>query len=160
MIDERSRKKLILEHSRRLNAADVDGLLELYADEVTFEDPVGSGPLSGRDALRAHFEELAAAGVAEVPGEPVAGQDGVRVLVPVTATMGYLPKGPGFADRGWLTAPDEPEDARITWDYVLMVRTGAGGLIQELQKFWGRSDIGIPGDEPRSRNGAGGVHGR
>ncbi|GAA1151864.1 nuclear transport factor 2 family protein [Streptomyces javensis] len=143
MIDERSRKKLILEHSRRMNAADIGGLLELYADEVTFEDPVGSGRRAGRDALRAHFEELAAAGITEIPGEPVAGQDGVHVLVPVTATMDYLPKGPGFAERGWLTAPDAPENSRITWDYVLMMRAGAGGLIQEMQMFWGRSDIGV-----------------
>ncbi|MBL1102601.1 nuclear transport factor 2 family protein [Streptomyces coffeae] len=143
MIDERSRKKLILEHSRRMNAADVDGLLELYADEVCFEDPVGSDRRSGRDALRAHFEELVAAEIEEVPGQPVAGQDGVHVLVPVTATMNYLPLGPVFAGRGWLTEPASPENKRITWDYVVMMRAGAGGLIQELQMFWGRSDIGV-----------------
>lgn len=126
-----------------MNAADVDGLLELYADEVGFEDPVGSERRTGRAALRAHFAELAEAHIAEVPGEPVAGQDGVHVLMPVTATMDYLPKGPVFAGRGWLTVPDAPETKRITWDYVLMMRAGAGGLIQELQMFWGRSDLGI-----------------
>jgi steroid Delta-isomerase len=143
VIDERSRKKLILEHSRRMNAADIDGLLELYADEVSFEDPVGSDRKTGRTALRAHFEELLEANISEVPGDPVAGQDGAHVLVPVTATMDYLPRGPVFADRGWLTAPSAPEKQRITWDYVLMMRAGAGGLIQELRMFWGRSDIGI-----------------
>ncbi|WP_432040578.1 nuclear transport factor 2 family protein [Streptomyces cucumeris] len=143
MIDERSRKKLILEHSRRMNAADVDGLLELYAEEVSFEDPVGSDRRSGRDALRAHFEELVAAEIEEVPGQPVAGQDGKHVLVPVTATMNYLPLGPVFAGRGWLTKPASPENKRITWDYVVMMRAGTGGLIQELQMFWGRSDIGV-----------------
>ncbi|GLV80070.1 nuclear transport factor 2 family protein [Streptomyces hygroscopicus] len=145
MIDERSRKKLASEHSRRLSAADIDGLLGLYADEVAFEDPVGSGRKTGRDALRTHFEELAEARITEIPGEPVAGQDGAHVLLPVTATMDYLPKGPGFAERGWLTAPDSPKDARITWNYVLMLRMGAGGLVQELRMFWGRSDIGVAG---------------
>ena len=145
MIDERSRKKLILEHSRRLNAADVDGLLDLYAVEAGFEDPVGSGRKAGREALRAHFEDLVAANITEVPGEPVAGQDGVHVLAPASATMDYLPKGPVFADRGWLAAPSDAVSPRITWDYVVMLRTGADGLIQELQVFWGRSDIGISG---------------
>lgn len=143
MIDERSRKKLILEHSRLLNAADVDGLLALYADEVTFEDPVGADQRSGREALRAHFEEFARAGVAETMGDPVAGQDGKHVLAPVSAVMDYLPKGPAFAERGWIEAPDNPEGKRITWHYVVMLRTGKGGAITELKTLWGRSDIAV-----------------
>ena len=145
MIDERRRKNLILEHSRRISAGDLDGLLDLYADEVTFEDPVGSGPRTGREALRAHFAECVAAGIAETPGEPVAGQDGVHTLVAVTAAMDYLPKGPVFAERGWLTAPDDPEGKRLRCEYVLMLRTDAQGRIEELKAFWGRSDITVTG---------------
>lgn len=141
MIDERSRKKLILEHSRRLNAGDVDGLLTLYADEVAFEDPVGSGRQTGRAALRAHFEQSIEGGISETPGEPVAGQDGRHVLIPITAVMDYLPQGPVFAERGWLGAPAEPAGKRLRCDYVLMIRTDADGLIEELRAFWGRSDI-------------------
>ncbi|MBC3983453.1 nuclear transport factor 2 family protein [Streptomyces buecherae] len=143
MIDERSRKKLMVEHSRLLNAADVDGLLGLYADEVTFEDPVGADQRSGRDALRAHFEEFVRAGVRETLGDPVAGQDGKHVLAPASAVMDYLPKGPGFAERGWITAPDDPTGKRITWNYVLMLRTGKGGAITELKALWGRSDLAV-----------------
>lgn len=143
MIDERRRKNLILEHSRRMNAGDVDGILDLYADDVAFEDPVGSGRRTGRDALRAHFEKSIEANTSETAGEPVAGQDGRHALAPVTAVMDYLPKGPGFADRGWLTAPAEPEGKRLTCEYVLMIRTDAGGLIEELKAFWGRSDLEV-----------------
>ncbi|MER0241444.1 nuclear transport factor 2 family protein [Streptomyces sp. HSW2009] len=143
MIDERSRKKLIREHSRLMNAADVDGLLGLYADEVTVEDPVGGDQRSGRDALRAHFEEFARAGVQETMGDPVAGQDGKHVLAPVRAVMDYLPKGPVFVERGWIEAPEQPEGKRISWDYVLMLRTGKGGAITEFKALWGRSDIAV-----------------
>ncbi|MEO5876948.1 MAG: nuclear transport factor 2 family protein [Streptosporangiaceae bacterium] len=141
MIDERKRKKLILEHSRRLNNGDVDGLLALYADDVAFEDPVGSGRRTGLAALRAHFENGVEARTRELPGEPVAGQDGHHALVPVTAVMDYLPKGADFAERGWLTAPANPAAARLRCDYVLMIRTGRTGLIEELRAFWGRSDL-------------------
>lgn len=143
MIDERRRKHLVLEHSRLLNAGDVEGLLALYADEVAFEDPVGSGRRTGRDALREHFEQSVQARVSETPGEPVAGQDGVHALVPITAVMDYLPKGPGFAARGWLTPPEQPAGQRLTCAYVLMIRTAGDGRIAESKAFWGRSDIDV-----------------
>lgn len=143
MIDERTRKKLVLEHCRRKNAGDIDALLEMFAEDVVFEDPVGSGPQTGRDALRKHFTDVIAANVREETGEPVAGQDGVHVLVPVTATMEYLPKGAEYAERGWITAPDDPGGKRLRCEYVLMLRTGRGRLIQELKAFWGRSDIDV-----------------
>lgn len=145
MIDERRRKNLILEHSRRITAGDLDGLLELYADDVAFEDPVGSGRRTGREALREHFAESVAAGIVETAGEPVAGQDGLHALVPITAAMDYLPKGPAFAERGWLAAPDDPEGKRLRCEYVLMLRTDTEGRIAELKAFWGRSDITVTG---------------
>jgi steroid delta-isomerase len=145
VIDERRRKNLILEHSRRFTAGDVDGLLDLYADEVAFEDPVGSGRRTGREALRAHFAEGVAAGIVETPGDPVAGQDGVHALAPISAAMDYLPKGPVFAGRGWIAAPAEPEGRRLRCEYVLMLRTDAEGRIEEMKAFWGRSDITVTG---------------
>jgi steroid delta-isomerase len=145
VIDERRRKDLIVEHSRRITAGDVDGLLDLYADDVAFEDPVGSGRRTGRESLRAHFAESVAAGIVETPGDPVAGQDGVHALVPITAAMDYLPKGPAFAERGWLTAPAEPDGKRLRCEYVLMLRTDTAGRIEELKAFWGRSDITVTG---------------
>ncbi|MFH8620253.1 nuclear transport factor 2 family protein [Streptomyces sp. NPDC017979] len=145
MIDERRRKKLILEHSQRVNAGDVDELLELYAEDVVFEDPVGGGVHTGREALREHFAQSLAANLRESPGEPAAGQDGVHVLMPVSAVMDYLPKGPGFAERGWLAAPDDPAGKRLALDYVVLLKTGRDGLIQEMRAFWGRSDITVTG---------------
>lgn len=145
LTSERSRKELIVEHCRRLSAGDVEGLLELYADDVAFEDPVGWDRRTGRDALRAHIEEAVAAHALEVPGEPVAGQDGAHVLASVTAGMDYLPRGPLFAERGWLTPPADPEGKRLERYYVLMLRVGPDGLVQELKAFWGRSDLKVVG---------------
>jgi steroid delta-isomerase len=143
LLNERSRKQLAFEHCRLMNAGDVDGLLALYADEVTFEDPVGWTRQTGRDALRTHFKEAVAANTHEAPGEPVAGQDDVHVLIPVTAIMDYLPKGPDFAERGWLRPPEEPAGKRLKRDSLLMLRTDDAGRIEELKIFWGRSDLEV-----------------
>lgn len=148
MKDEIERTDLILEHSRLVNAGDVDGLVALYAEDVTFEDPVGSGERRGRDALRAHFERTVAANTREVVGRPVAGQDGLHALVPVTTVMDYRPKGPEFAERGWLTLPAGPEPERLQCESVHMIRTGDGGLIRESRTFWGRTDIEVVGSGP------------
>ena len=143
MLNERGRKRLAVEHCRLLSAGDVDGLLELYAEEVRFEDPVGWEPQFGRDALRAHFKEAVAGNIQETPGEPVAGQDDAHVLIPVTSLMDYLPQGPDFVERGWLIAPENPEGKRIKREYMLMIRTDSAGLITEVRAFWGRSDLEV-----------------
>ncbi|QXJ27024.1 nuclear transport factor 2 family protein [Actinomadura graeca] len=145
MTSERSRKDLVLDHCRLLSAGDVEGVMALYAGDVAFEDPVGSGRRTGRDALRAHVEEAVAAHAREVPGAPVAGQDGVHVLTSVTSVMDYLPRGPVYAGRGWLEPPADPEGTRLERYYVLMLRVGPDGLVQELKAFWGRSDLKVVG---------------
>lgn len=137
MLNERSRKQLAFEHCRLMNAGDVDGLLALYADEVVFEDPVGKDRRTGRAALRAHFTEVVAANIHEAPGEPVAGQDGVHVLIPVTAIMDYLP------EESRLSTPGDTTGKRLKRDSMVMFRTGDDGRIEELKVFWGRSDLEV-----------------
>ncbi|GAA2100756.1 hypothetical protein GCM10009801_73490 [Streptomyces albiaxialis] len=141
MIDEIARKKIVVEHSRLLSVGDLDGLMAMYAENVTFEDPVGSGRRRGRDALREHFARSVEAGIDETTGQPVAGQDGLHALAPVVSVMDYLPKGPEFVERGWLDPPSATDEARLTCAYVLVLRTGVGGLIEDLRAFWGRSDL-------------------
>lgn len=38
-----------------LNASDLDGIVALYADDATVEDPVGSEPQRGIEAIRAFY---------------------------------------------------------------------------------------------------------
>lgn len=145
LIDERGLKALALEHCRRVNAGDVDAILELYGHDVAFADPVGWDRRTGRDALRAHFEEAVAAGLREVPGEPVAGQDGAHTLIPITGVMDYLPRGPVFAERGWLVPPADPAGKRLRRSSMLLLRVDETGLIREAQAFWGKSDLEVIG---------------
>lgn len=45
---------------RALNAQDLDGILALYADDATVEDPVGTEPLRGREAIRSFYARTVA----------------------------------------------------------------------------------------------------
>ncbi len=141
MINERGRKKLALEHCRLMSEGDLDGLLALYAPEATFEDPVGSGPQTGREALRAHLESAMTANVKEVAEDPVAGQDGLHVITPVSSVMDYRPRGPLYVERGWLPAAQGPEPSGLRRHHMLLLRVGESGLIEDMQAFWGRGDI-------------------
>lgn len=143
LISERARKDLALEHCRRVNAGDLDALMALYGDDVVFADPVGWERRTGRDALRAHFEQAIAAGLREVPAGPVAGQDGAHSLTPITAEMDYLPLGPVFAERGWLVPPAAPAGKRIRRQSMLLLGVDGSGLIREMQAFWGKSDLKV-----------------
>ncbi|MHC3471301.1 nuclear transport factor 2 family protein [Streptomyces sp. 7R007] len=145
LTSERDRKRLALDHCRRVNAGDVQAILELYGDDVAFADPVGWERQTGRDALRAHFEQRVAAHLREVPGDPVAGQDGAHTLLPVTAVMDYLPLGPVFAERGWLVPPPDPAGKRLRLTYMRLLRVDEAGLIREAQTFWGTSDLEVTG---------------
>ncbi|MFD4628489.1 nuclear transport factor 2 family protein [Streptomyces sp. NPDC058284] len=144
-MNEFARKKRVQEHSRRINAGDLDAVIELYAPDAVLEDPVGLPPVTGHDALRAHYERLLSARIREEAAEPVAGQDATHALMQVTSVMDYLPAGPLYAGRGWLKPPDDPDTARIRRTAMLVIRMDAAGLIRHLKSYWGTSDLTVIG---------------
>lgn len=141
MPDEATCKALALEHCRRVNAGDVERLLELYAPAVRFEDPVGSGERIGHGALRSHLRGAIAAGAYDAPEVPVAAPDGRHAAVPITVTMSYLPNGPLLVRFGLLQAPRDPRTARMRLSCVMVIGVGADGLIDDMRTYWGRSDV-------------------
>ncbi|MFF1374645.1 nuclear transport factor 2 family protein [Streptomyces sp. NPDC058308] len=144
-MNEFARKKRAQEHSRRVNSGDLDAIVELYAPDAVLEDPVGHPPVTGHDALRAHYERLLSARVREEAAEPVAGQDAAHALIQVASVMDYLPMGPLYAERGWLKAPGAPETARIHRTAMLVIRMDASGLVRHLKSYWGTSDLTVLG---------------
>lgn len=137
--------ELALEYCRRMNAGDVDAVLRLFAEDIHFEDPVGSPPVLGRRALRAHVASVVAARVHEVPGTPVAAQDGQHVVIPLTATLDYLPLGATLAAAGMLSPPPDPRSARLRFNLVSLIRVNPDRLLQEVRVFWGRTDVSLVG---------------
>ncbi|MEO3768212.1 nuclear transport factor 2 family protein [Streptomyces sp. B8F3] len=136
MPDEAARKRVALEYCRLLNDGDVDGALALFATDVRYEDPVGSGALTGRPAVRTHLAQAVANHVRETPGEPVASLDGEHVLLPCRAEL----------DDARL-----PAGSRLSVNFVAMLRVGADGLIREMRMFWGRSDATVVPRTPEAQ---------
>ncbi|QKW05104.1 nuclear transport factor 2 family protein [Streptomyces sp. NA04227] len=143
MLEEAALKELILEHTRRVNAKDVEGLLALYSPKVRFEDPVGAGAQQGHAALRAHATGAVTSNAVELAGTPVAAQDGAHAAVPVVATMDYLPLGPVLTRHGVLPAPADPTGQRMQFNFLMVIRAGADGLIEEMRAYWGASDVAL-----------------
>ncbi|KJS51082.1 hypothetical protein VM98_39105, partial [Streptomyces rubellomurinus subsp. indigoferus] len=94
----------MLEYFRRVNAGDVDQVLELFAADAAIEDPVGQEPRQAPEALREYYETPLHRSRDEVAvGHPVGAQDGSSVAVPVT---------------GRLTTGEEGERRRVSIDCV------------------------------------------
>jgi len=49
-------RRAVEEHARRWNARDREAWLELFADDVVFEDPVGKAPKLGRTAAEGSWD--------------------------------------------------------------------------------------------------------
>jgi steroid delta-isomerase len=69
-------------YSEMVNKGDVDGILELYADDATVEDPIGSELRRGRDGVRAFYEASAGSIIMKRTGPVrVAGNEAATPLV-------------------------------------------------------------------------------
>ncbi|WP_413104731.1 nuclear transport factor 2 family protein [Streptomyces sp. Inha503] len=127
MADEATLKRMALEYARRMNEGDVEAVLELFSDDIVFEDPVGAPPLIGKDALREHIAWSIECQVHETPGRPVTSMDGRRVAVPTTVTV-YAP-------------------TKLTFSIIGVIELGDDGLVHHAQAFWGITDTKV-GDGP------------
>ncbi|ADI04500.1 hypothetical protein SBI_01379 [Streptomyces bingchenggensis BCW-1] len=146
MRDEATAKRVILEHCRMINEGDVEGLLKLYAEKCSFEDPVGNGKQYGLDALSQRAAAAIFSGAYEDAATPVASKDGSWAAVPIVSTFNYLPlAGPAMAQTGLLPPepPEDPENKMIRVNIVMVIRINEEGLADRMQAFYGRGDATI-----------------
>jgi len=125
-VDDRTRKDVVLEYFRRLNEGDVERVLELFAADAVIEDPVGSVPREGAEALREYYEiTIEQARCRVTVGTPVGAQDGTSVAIPVTGT---------------LVALQDPEQREVSIDCVDIFEVDDEGRIHDLRVYWGTTD--------------------
>jgi steroid Delta-isomerase len=148
MPDEATRKAVALDYCRRINAGDLAGVLDLLAPDVRFEDPVGTPPVVGRAALRGRLAAVIAARAVEEAGEPVVAQDGRQVVIPVVATVDYLPLGRTLAAAGLVRPPADPGTARLRFSLISLMDVGPDRLVHSVRVFWGGSDVRVLDDTP------------
>ncbi|MER5782841.1 nuclear transport factor 2 family protein [Streptomyces mobaraensis] len=121
MPDEAARKKMALDYAQRINAGDIEGVLDLFADDIVFEDPVGRPPMVGKEDLRRHLELAVSCGTHEVPGPPMTSMDDRFVVTPTVVTV--------------------RKPRPMTFRIVGIVELDENGLGRRVQAFWGVTDV-------------------
>ncbi|KAB7841166.1 nuclear transport factor 2 family protein [Streptomyces mobaraensis] len=121
MPDEAARKKMALDYAQRINAGDIEGVLDLFADDIVFEDPVGRPPMVGKEDLRRHLELAVSCGTHEVPGPPMTSMDDRFVVTPTVVTV--------------------RKPRPMTFRIVGIVELDENGLGHRVQAFWGVTDV-------------------
>lgn len=123
MPDEAFRKAMVQEYARLLNEGDVEGALDLFTDDVVFEDPVGRPPTVGREALREHLTMAVQGQVHETPGESVTSMCGRFVVTPSTVV---------------LRTPTP-----MSFHIIGIVEFNEEGLGRHVRAFWGMTDMTV-----------------
>ncbi len=83
MADANHIRQVYERYPEMVTKGDVEGIVELYSDDATIEDPIGSELHRGRDAIRAFYEAAANAKVIMKLTGPVrvAGNEAATPLV-------------------------------------------------------------------------------
>ncbi|CAI8318579.1 MAG: Steroid Delta-isomerase [Halieaceae bacterium] len=121
MIDYATAKRVCETYTRSLEASDLETLLDLFADDASIEDPVGTPLREGKEVLRAFYAE-ACQGVAkaELTGSPrLAGNE---VAFPFTVTAGT------------------PEQ-EIIINIIDVFRFNDAGKVATMRAFWGPDNM-------------------
>ena len=102
--------------------ADVDALVDLFADDATVEDPVGGGQvLQGKDAIREFYVySLSTGAKLAMLGEPRCAGD--HVAFPFTVTLDW-------------------EGNRQVIEVIDTFRIDDAGKIAQMRAFWGPDNV-------------------
>lgn len=109
-----------------INARDVDAVVALYADNATIEDPVGTTPIGGREAIAAFYAKAVPLGLRLTLSAPVRGSHGNA------AAMAFEVDAPAL-------------DGRRSIIRVVDVMTfDAEGKFSSMRAYWAPDDLIAP----------------
>ncbi len=132
MIDYETAKTACETYVRSLENSDLETLLDLFADDASIEDPVGTDLREGKDVLRAFYSE-ACQGVAkaELTGNPrLAGNE---VAFPFNVTAGVA--RPGDRDQHYRRL--QVQRGRQGCDHARFLGSGQYGELVATQGLGG-----------------------
>lgn len=116
MPDAKQIRALYERYPEMVTKGDVDGIVALYAEDATIEDPIGSELLRGRDAVRRFYQASAGKVVMRRTGPVrVAGSEAATPLVA-------------------LIGPEGPDQQAL--DIISVMAFDDAGLIKSMRAFW------------------------
>lgn len=116
-------KAVMRSYVERLNAGDLEGVLALYADDATVEDPVGADVRRGAAEIRAFYEIAIASGAKLTIVGPQSGSSSDYAAMPLIVD---------------LAQPDLP---KMRLNVIETMRFNAAGKVAEMRAYWGNEDM-------------------
>jgi steroid delta-isomerase len=115
LADAKHIRQLYERYPEMVTKGDVDGIVALYAEDATIEDPIGSDLLRGRDAIR-RFYETSTGKVTMKRAGPVC-VAGSEAATPLVVLMG-------------------PEGEQQALDIISVMAFDEAGKIKSMRAFW------------------------
>ncbi|UQS16302.1 steroid Delta-isomerase [Pseudomonas sp. HS6] len=107
-----------------VDAGDIDGILALYGEDATVEDPVGQPPIQGRaDIERFYRQGLGASKVS------------ATLTGPVRATLNGCGAMPFRVDMQWAGQP-------CSLHVIDVMKFDDDGKIRSMKAYWSEANIG------------------
>lgn len=106
-----------------INAKNLQGIIELFADNATLEDPVGSEKLEGIEAIRGFYEN---------------GAIKIGVQIESTGPVRTAGNEAAFPFRVLINLGDTP--SRI--DVIDVFRFNDAGKVESMRAYWGPENMG------------------
>jgi steroid delta-isomerase len=120
MVDANHIREVYGRYPELLGKGDVEGILDLYADDARIEDPIGSEWRIGKDALRAFYEASAGTVTMKLTGSVRI--SGNEAAAPIVILMG-------------------PEGEQSALDVISTMVFDDTGKIASMRAFWSFGDI-------------------
>jgi steroid delta-isomerase len=115
MVDPNHIRKVYARYPEMVTKGDVDGIMELYAENATIEDPIGSELRVGQDAVREFYKASAGTITMKVTGPVrVAGSE---AATPLVVLMG-------------------PEGEQRALDIISVMKFNDDGQITSMRAWW------------------------
>ncbi len=115
MPDANAIRQLYERYPELVTKGDVDTIVALYADDASIEDPIGSEPHRGRDAIRAFYQASAGTVVMKRTGPVrVAGSEAATPLVVLIG----------------------PEGQQQALDIISVMSFDDAGQVTSMRAFW------------------------
>lgn len=115
-------KATMLRYIDLLNAGDLEGVMALYAEDATVEDPVGASLHQGQAAIRDFYTLAINSGAKLKLVGPQRGSHGNCAVMPVDVELNL----PG---------------AKMQIGVIEIMHFNAAGKVTSMQAFWGHEDM-------------------
>jgi steroid delta-isomerase len=110
-------RQIVQDYIRIISTHDLDEVQALYAENATVEDPVGSDPLQGLEAIREFYAKAFSMEIrAELTGEIRCAENAVAFPFRISLQLG---------------------DNQMTIDVIDVFELNESGKIQSMKAYWG-----------------------